>query len=79
MVWQIGPELGCLLAGLGHEVPPGQTRAVAGTVLPLGRPYSSPLPAGPYVAFASLSTPEGVIVAEPLTFQVTRRGEVVIP
>lgn len=79
VVWQTDPELGCLLAGLGHEVPPGQTRAVAGTVLPLGRPYSPSLPGGPYVAFASPSTPGGVIVAEPLTFQVTRRGEVILP
>lgn len=79
VVWQTDPELGCLLAGLGHRVPPGRTRAVAGTVLPLGRPYSPSLPGGSYVAFASLATPGGVIVAEPLTFQVTRRGEVVIP
>lgn len=79
VLWQRTPEMGCLLAGLGHEVPPGQTRAMAGTVLPIGRPYGPLLPSGPYMAFASLTTPEGVIVAEPLTFQVTRRGEVVIP
>lgn len=79
MVWQSDPELGCLLAGLGHEVLPGQMETVGGTLLPLGRPYSPPLPAGPYVAFASLTTPQGVIVAQPLTFRVTRRGEVVKP
>lgn len=79
VLWQRDPGMGCLLADLGYRVPPGQTRAVAGTVLPLGRPYSPSLPVGPYMAFASLTTPEGVIVAEPLTFQVTRRGKVVIP
>ncbi|WP_216322573.1 hypothetical protein [Deinococcus aestuarii] len=77
VLWQTDTHLGCLLAGLGHRVLPGQTEGVAGTVLPLGRRFDPPLHAGHYVAFASLATPEGVIVAEPLSFRVTRRGEIV--
>lgn len=71
VVRQTAPEPGCLLAGLNHEVQPGQTQTVAGTVIPA----TPPLPTGQYVAFASLSTDGGVIVAEPLPFRITWRGQ----
>ncbi|WP_221090984.1 hypothetical protein [Deinococcus aquaedulcis] len=67
-----------LLAGLRMFVPPGEWAPVASTVLPLTGPPDRALAPGRYVAFGALRTDSGVIVAQPLPFQLTRQGKLVL-
>lgn len=67
-----------LLAGLRMFVPPGEWAPVASSVILLiGLPDRALAP-GRYVAFGVIRTGGGVIVAQPLHFQLTRRGELLL-
>lgn len=46
VIWQTDPELGCLLAGLGHRVPPDRRGQWRGPCWPSGAHTVHPCPAG---------------------------------